>query len=91
MYSVGDHRTFEQQPWIEKGLHIDVRCLGSEQLFTSLSRKRCIIERQDNIADVDLPFLLVLLEPRWKIVLFDMSWPVPWGEESILPEVSMAG
>lgn len=72
-------------------IHVDVRCLGSEQFFTCLGRQGCVIEGQYNIANRDLAIALVFLEPRRKIVLLNMPRSIPRSEKSVLSEVSVPG
>lgn len=63
--------------------------LGGEELFTSFSGKSRVIKRQDDVADGDLSFSLVLLDLRRKVVLFNISRPIPRGKEAVFSKVSV--
>ncbi len=71
-------------------VHVDVWSLRSEEFLAGLSRKRRIVEGQDNIAYGDLAHSLMLLEQRRKIVFLNVSRPVPWSKESVFSEVPVA-
>lgn len=66
-----------------------MRRLRGEELFASFSGKGRVIERQDDVADWDLPFSLVLLDFRRKIILLYISRPIPWSKEAIFSKVSV--
>lgn len=64
-------------------------CLRGEELFTSFGGNGSIIQRQDDVADGDLPCSLMLLNLRRKIVLLNISGPIPRSKESVFPKVSV--
>lgn len=65
-------------------------CLRCEELLAGFGCKRRIVERQDDVANRDLSNTLVLLQLRRQIVHLNMSGAVPWSEESVFSEVSVA-
>lgn len=72
-----------------RNIHVDMWRLRSEEFFAGLGRKRCIVERQDDVANGDVTCSLLFLDPRRKVILLHMSWSVPRCKESVLSEVSI--
>lgn len=63
--------------------------LRGEEFFTSFGGKSRVIKRQDDVADGDLSCSLVLLDLRRKVVLFNISRPIPGSKESVFSKVSV--
>lgn len=72
-------------------IHVDMRAVRREQLLAGLSSEARVDRGEDNIANRDMAAALVLLDERRKIVLLNVSRPVPWREEAHLAEVSIVG
>jgi hypothetical protein len=70
-------------------IHVDVRCLRSEEFLACLSSDSGVVQRQNNITNRNLSNALMLLQSRRKIVLLYISRPVPRSKETVLSEVSI--